>query len=275
MQEPTPLGHVPNMTNEAYHAAPGISKSHLDAIANQSPMHYWAQYIDPNRVHEMTEAMSIGQAAHYAILEPDLLLSKVACIPDVDGRTKEGKAIKAAFALEHAGKLALKYNDYQGVLGLRDACMKNATTSGLLARGQSEQTFFATDPETGALIKCRTDYIHDDMSMIIDVKSAEDASPWGFGKAAGNYRYDVQAPWYTDVVALATGVRPQHFVWVAFEKVHPYAIGVYYAAPEQIERARAAARADLVRILHYRKENVWPDYSQEIRQLQLPAWVKR
>lgn len=275
MSESLLMGHVQGLTNDQYHDADGISKSHLDAIANQSALHYWAKYIDPDRVRERTEAMDIGQAAHFAILEPDLLATKVACQPDLDARTKEGKALRAQFQLENAGKLILKHEAYQGVIGLRDACMRNETTSGLLTRGKSEQSYFAKDPDTGALIKCRTDWIYDNGEMIIDVKSAEDASPFGFGRAAGNYRYDLQAPWYMDVVHLATGVKPKNFVWIAFEKAPPFAIGVYYAAPEQIEAARTAARNDLVRILNHRKLNSWPDYSQEIRQLQLPAWVKR
>jgi hypothetical protein len=39
----------PPMNNTDYHAHPAISKSHLDQVA-KSPLHYWARYLDPNRV---------------------------------------------------------------------------------------------------------------------------------------------------------------------------------------------------------------------------------
>jgi hypothetical protein len=268
------IGHMPHLTNEEYHAAPGVSKSKLDAIANRSPLHYWAEYEDPNRVRETTKALDAGQAIHTAILEPDMLLERVACEPECDRRTKVGKEIAAAFELENAGKIILKNEVYQTVLALRDACYRHPVASGLLALGKAEQSYFATDAETGELVKCRADYIHDDGSMIVDVKSAVDASPWGFGKAAASYRYPVQASWYMDVIAAATGRRPQHFVFLAFEKEYPYAIGVYYAAADVIERARETARRDFLKILHHKRTDTWPDYGTDVLQLQLPAWYR-
>jgi exodeoxyribonuclease VIII len=269
------IGHMPHLTNEEYHAAPGISKSMLDDIANKSPLHFWAAHEDPNRVREEKDCYDVGQAVHTAILEPDMLLQRIACEPEVDRRTKVGKETAAAFELENAGKIILKNEVYAGVISIRDSCAKHPVASGLLSRGKAEQSYFAIDEETGELIKCRPDYLYDDGSMIIDVKSSADASPWGFGKAAANFRYDVQAPWYMDIVGLVTGEHPEHFVWIAFEKDPPYAIGVYYATPEQIERARITARRDLLKILHHKRAGTWPDYAVEIRELQLPAWAKR
>lgn len=271
----THLGLKPSLTNDEYHAAPGVSKSQLDAIANKSPLHYWAEYQDPNRVRKRTDALDMGQAIHTAILEPDLVDTKIAGMPKLDRRKTEDKKTAAAFELEHVGKIILDEADYIAILAVRDACHRHPVASGLLARGKAEQSYFATDAETGEIIKARVDYIHEDGNMIVDVKSAEDASPYGFGRAAANFRYDVQSAWYPDVVAAVTGHKPQHFVWVAFEKKHPYAIGVYYATPEQTERARLAARRDFLKILHYKRLNVWPDYADEIRQLQLPGWVQR
>lgn len=269
------IGHMPHLTNEEYHAAPGISKSMLDAIAGRSPLHYWAEYEDPARVKEEKECYDVGQAIHTALIEPDMLLQRIACEPECDRRTKIGKEIAAAFELENAGKLILKNDVYQSVVAIRDSFNRHPIASGLLSRGKGEQSYFAIDPETGELIKCRVDYMLDDRSMIIDVKSAVDASPWGFGKAAGSYRYDIQASWYPDVVELVEGHRPQNFVWVAVEKEAPYAVGVYYATPEQVDRARITARQNFNAILHHKRSGLWPDYADEIRQLQLPAWVKR
>jgi len=269
------LGHVPGLSNDEYHDAPGTSKTMLDEIAFASPLHFWAKRIDPNRVREERAIYDIGNAVHCAILEPDLLLEKVAAAPECDRRTKAGKEIAAAFELENAGKLQLRHENFQMVLAVRDAAYRHPVASGLLSRGHAEQSYFAPDPETGALLKCRTDYIYDDASMIVDVKSAVDASPYGFGKAAANYRYDLQAAWYPDVVELATGERPAHFVWIAMEKEPPYAIGVYVATEDQVKRARAICRRDLLNILEHERTGLWPDYGETPQELQLPAWAKR
>jgi exodeoxyribonuclease VIII len=266
------LGVLNDLSSDEYHAAPGTSKSMLDEIAAASPMHYYARRLDPNRTPESTDAFDVGTAAHLAILQPDLLARHVACMPECDRRTKEGKAIAARFELENAGKLNLKHDAYQTVLALRDAVLKHPVASGLLSRGKAEHSYFANDPETGELLKARCDYIYDDASMIIDVKSAADASPAGFGKAAALYRYSVQAAWYPDVVELVTGYRPPHFVWIAIEKLPPYAIGVYVATAEQVRRARAVARRDLLSIMEHKRTNQWPDYGAQVQELQLPAW---
>jgi exodeoxyribonuclease VIII len=266
------LGHMPELTNDEYHDAPGTSKTMLDEIAAASPLHFWAKRKDPNRVREDKKAWDLGNAIHTAILEPDLLLTHVAQAPVCDRRTKEGKAIAAQFELEHAGKLQLKHDEYEMVLGVRDAAHRHPVASGLLSRGKAEQSYFANDPETGALLKCRCDYIYDDGGMIVDVKSAVDASPSGFGRAAANFRYSIQSAWYPDVVALVTGVRAEHFIWIAMEKQHPYAIGVYFATNDQVSQARGVARRDLLMILEHERTNLWPDWGAEPQQLQLPAW---
>jgi exodeoxyribonuclease VIII len=269
------LGHVPDLSNDEYHDALGTSKTMLDEIAAASPLHFWAKRLDPNRVREQRDVWDVGNAIHTAILEPDLLLDRVAGAPECDRRTKEGKAIAAAFELENAGKVQLKHDTFQMVLAVRDAAYRHPVASGLLSRGRAEQSYFAPDPETGALLKCRCDYIYDDASMIIDVKSAVDASPTGFGRAAANFRYDLQAAWYPDVVELATGARPAHFVWIAMEKDFPFAIGVYVATEDQVKRARAVCRRDLLNILEHERTQLWPDYGETPQELQLPAWAKR
>jgi len=267
------LGHVPGISNADYHDAPGTSKTMLDEIAAASPLHFWAKRLDPNRVREERSVWDVGNAIHTAILEPDTLTERVAGAPECDRRTKEGKAIAAAFELENAGKLQLKHDTFRMVLAVRDAVSRHPVASGLLSRGKAEQAYFANDPETGALIKCKCDYLYDDFSMIVDIKSAVDASPDGFGRAAANFRYDLESSWYPDVVELVTGARPEHFVWIAVEKDWPFAIGVYVATEDQVKRARPICRRDLATILEHQRSNYWPDYG--VQELRLPAWARR
>jgi len=263
-------------SNDEYHSAPGISKSHLDCIAGKSPMHYWSKYLDPNREPEQsTPAQVLGTAIHSIVLEPDLFKTGYVANPGIERRSNAGKAEFAAFQAEHNGKIILSDEDYQTCLQIRDAVHRHPVAAGLLKGGKAEQTFFALEPDTGELIKCRYDYLHDGGGMAIDVKSTEDASPIGFGKSAANYRYDLQPPWYFDVLDILYGEIPKYWAFVAIEKIKPYAIGIYYATPEDIERARIVARRDFMRIVELKKANVWNDYGTEILPLTMPAWVKR
>jgi exodeoxyribonuclease VIII len=269
-------GRIAGMKNEDYHAAPGISKSHLDEIAGRSPMHYWAKYVDPNREPEVqTPALALGQAIHSAILEPDLFSSKFVVGLDLARRSNADKAAHAAFAFENKDKTIVDADDYEVCLKIRDVVHNHPIASGLLQGGSAEDAFFADDPETGALIKCKTDYLSGDGEMVIDVKSTIDASPFGFGKQAGNFRYDIAPAWYMDVIDKAIGARPKNFVFLAFEKEAPWAMGIYYVSEEQIDAARRVARQDFKRILRAKAENDFPDYGNEVLPLSLPGWIKR
>lgn len=105
----THLGVYPEMSNEDYHSSPGISKSGLDLVS-KCPALYKARYIDGVDQDE-TPAMRIGSAAHAMILQPDEFPRLFAVRPQVDGRTKEGKAIITRFAAEHQDKTVLTQDE--------------------------------------------------------------------------------------------------------------------------------------------------------------------
>jgi exodeoxyribonuclease VIII len=80
-----------DMPAEKYHAVDALSKSMMTKIL-KSPAHYKAA-LDEHQ--EPSKAMQLGTAIHTAVLEPHLYSQVVAVIPpDIDGRTKEGKAWK-------------------------------------------------------------------------------------------------------------------------------------------------------------------------------------
>ena len=270
--QPHPTGLV-DCTNEQYHRSPGVSKSHLDAISGASPLHYWHKYINPERERtEPTAAMVLGSAIHSIVLEPDLFPAEYVANPGIDRRSNAGKAEYAAFQAEHKGKIILDPEDFATCLAIRDAVYRHPVAAGLLTGGKAEQSFYAYDSETGELIKCRTDYLHDSGAMIVDLKSTDDASPDGFAKSAANFRYPVQTAWYHDVMDGAFGEHPEHWVFMAVEKKPPYAIGLYFAQREDVQRARLAARRDFMRIVEHRRSGQWPDYAAEALPLTLPAW---
>lgn len=269
---PHPLGLV-ECTNDEYHAGPGISKSHLDTIHGASPKHYWQRYLNPDRIREeKTPALLLGSAIHAVILQPDLFTAEYVPNPGIERRSNAGKAELASFISENAGKVILSDDDYQKCLAIRDVVHKHPVVSNLLRGGVSEQAVYAIDPETGELIKCQIDYMVG--SLILDVKTTEDASPAGFGKSSANYRYPHQTAWYWDVLDAAFGEHPEYWAFLAIEKNPPYAMGLYYPDPQQIALARTANCRDFLRIVEHKRSGQWPDYATEALPLQLPGWWK-
>lgn len=264
------------LDNAEYHRHSAVSKSHLDLVA-RSPLHYWARYVDPNRVEpEPTPAMLLGTAVHTHILEPDEWAARYVAGPEaLDRRTKAGKEAWAAFEADAAGRTVISRNDADLVLAMGRAVRNHPAASMLLQLlGAAETTWMWHDAATGLQCKCRPDWLTTDVSLIVDLKTTEDASPAGFRKSIANFRYHVQAAWYLDGVERATGRRPEQFLFICVEKRAPYACAVYAADAEMIDAGAKQARLDLDTLAVCKAADAWPGYSDQIEPISLPAWMR-
>ena len=143
----------------------------------------------------------------------------------------------------------------------------------LSAAGKPEQSYFWVDGETGLGCKCRPDYMLDDGSTIVDLKTTVDASYRGFLKSISNFRYHVQAGWYMNGLEQATEARPDRFISIAVEKTAPYGIGVYEADLYMTVNGYDQARIDLQKIAKWKEEERYPNYCTDIQQISLPSWM--
>jgi len=258
------------LTNAEYHAHEAISKSKLDA-ARKSGKHLQDMLYGPPR--ESTAAFDLGTVLHASALpgeNPDEIAVRM---PDgMKKTTKDG----IAFKKEHQGKIILSPADAylidQMMLSLREHPFSASLVNGDL-KGKAEQSFFCTDRETGLAIKSRPDYILDDHSLILDLKTTRDASPRGFQRSVAEFRYFVQASHYLDVVEGATGRRPEAFLFVAVEKTRPFSTAVYMADQAMIDLGKQHAREDLNNIAKWMSEDHYPGYSEQVEEISLPKWM--
>ena len=260
------------LTNAEYHAHEAISKSDLDA-ARKSGIHLLDKKEGPPRAS--TPVFDFGTAFHAAVL-PGEDFSQTAVRMPKEITSKATKAGKE-FAKEHEGKIILNHSDSYALDQMMLSVSQHPAASGLLngdLKGKSEQSFFCTDTgDTELELKCRPDFMLDDGSLIIDVKTTTDASPSGFKKSLANFRYYVQAAWYLHVVEKATGRRPEAFIFVAVEKQRPFATGVYVADEECIRIGMEQAREDLLNIAKWKNTGVYPGYSSQAEMISLPKWM--
>lgn len=264
------------MENADYHRHSAVSKSHLDQIA-KSPLHYWARYLDPNRVTpEPTPAMAIGSAVHTHVLELDQWDARYVTAPEgINRRTNAGKAEWEAFEVASTGRTVLAKADAELVMRMGHSVFAHPAAAMLLAMpGKAETTHMWTDQATGLRCKCRPDWLTDDGSLIVDLKTTEDASPMGFRKSIANWRYHVQASWYLDGLEHATGKRPDQFIFICVEKKPPFACAVYAADVEMIQIGAEAAARDLDVLATCKVANAWPGYSDQVEMISLPPWMR-
>lgn len=182
-QQEIHLHGLVDLTNEQYHAAPGLSATKLHAIA-VSPLNFWDKYENPEREpEEYKHCFAVGDGTHKLVLEPGTFEQKYAvgfdksAYPDaldlvadlkkmcterglmvsgtkgelVDRLVADGfppERIMLTLMREHektmAGRIPIPAVDYRDMLGMLRAIERHHTAPGLIRGARVEQSFFVT-----------------------------------------------------------------------------------------------------------------------------------
>lgn len=214
---------------DVYHSWPYASGSGLKLMAKS------AAKLDHHRKHpeedDITDAMAMGSATHTAVLEPDEFDRMYAVAPEGDKRTKvvkEAWKVAEAEAAE-SGRALLRVKEYDLCRTLRDRIWNDELAGPMLSgRGRNEVSVVWQDEATGLMCKARIDRLCDWMGFTchIDLKTTQDASPWGYPYECRKYKYHWSAAFYLkgcEVIHSAT----RRFLHIAIEKEPPYDLGVY------------------------------------------------
>ena len=265
-----PVEIVDTLSNEDYHKDKAIGKSGLDKI-HRSMNHFLLP--QPTKA---SAALVLGSALHTSFLEPekfDLLFIKE---EKHDGRTKEGKKNKKEFEDKAKNKTILTENQWESVKEMHNALSQDKRGQNLFQDGKPEVSLFWD--ELDIRCKARPDWVIGNGRILIDIKTTQDASPdpkTGFPKAIFNYRYHVQAAWYTRAATVCYGEKPESFVFVAVESSEPFNVGVYTLGMASREEGWQLATADLRKYkdwLNAPPEEKHQGYSEEILELEIPPW---
>ena len=262
------------MTEKEYREHPAISRSELWKI-RESPEIF--KYYKENP-EEPTPALIFGQAFHKLALQPESFGDEFAVMPQIDRRTKEGKAIWVEFCEQSEGKTVITEDDYAKATDMIDSLYKAPFVKKLLS-GEKEKEFFWADDLTGEACKCRADCVSElnKVNIIVDLKSALNADNEHFTKDSINYGYDFQAAMYTEGVEKCTG-KSYSFVFIVVEKNPPYAVNIFQADELFVKRGKDIFR-ELIGIYHDCKTSGdWYGYLGKykvINSLSLPAWLAK
>lgn len=256
------------MTETEYRQHPAISRSDLWYIHESPEKFRWHM----DHPEPPTAALLFGQVVHKLVLQPDDFDSEFAVMPDVDGRTVEGKAARAAFFTDSVGKTVIDANTYSTAKDMA-AVLHKAPFVDRLLRGDREKPYFWTDELTGEQCKCRVDCITQvgEKLIVVDYKTAADASGDAFMRDAVRYGYTLQAGMYLE------GTQADSFVFIVQEKKPPYSVNILEADAAFIQKGRDLFR-ELIGIYHHCKETgEWYGYLgayNMINSLSLPVWMK-
>lgn len=275
-------GLYASLDGSLYHADPAVGSSCLK-VFKRSPLHYWTQCADPNRViPESTPAQKIGTAYHVALFEPAEFARRYVIVPsDIDRRTKAGK--EAYADLVATGREPIAAEAAAGVLAMAAVVRKHPMGKTLLGTSNPwlREASIVVEYFRGLRCKIRPDFciLPCDAfpnGLIVDGKSCEDAREDAFGRSVWRYEYGFQAAYYVDIWRRhfkTAGLPP--FIWLAQEKDPPYAPAFYSASREVIAHGRSEYDPLLERLQACRDANEWPGYSTGISELILPAWAEK
>lgn len=271
-----------DMPNEQYHRNIAAGSSGLKLL-DQSPRHYWQQYINPDREHddESTPAQKLGKATHTAILEPAAFDDRYTVMPDdLDRRTNAGKQVWAEIL--ESGKEPLKQSQWDQIVGMSTAVHAHPVMKTIMGCNPLfETSMFWLDADTGAPCKIRPDLCIMPCKafpngLIVDVKTTGDASPAEFGRMAWNWDMHLQSALYTDGFQTIVGTdQPPPFLWLAVEKEAPFACAFYRAPPDLLDYGAGEVARLLDIFMQCMTADWWPAYETTIQDLQLPTWALR
>ncbi|MJS76102.1 exonuclease VIII, partial [Salmonella enterica subsp. enterica] len=279
--EPEPQSHVPDdiqpgiyfgVTNEAYHAGPGVSKSQLDDIAVCPAFYQWRKSAPVDT--EKTKALDMGTALHCRLLEPDEFKKRFIIAPEFNRRTTAGKEEEKAFfeSCENSGKTVMTSEEGRKLELMYGSVMAHPGCRALLeAEGKTESSIYWTDTETGELCRIRPDKFLTNSPLILDVKKVADMSR--FARHVEEFRYHVQAAMYCEGWKAYSGETPRFAFLAVSESIDcgKYPVHLYILEDEHHDIGYSLFRRDLNTYHECKSSNKW-GWGFEI--IERPYWAR-
>jgi hypothetical protein len=224
--------------------------------------------------HVSTKAMDLGTVVH------GLGLGTGQEIAVVQADSWRGKAAQnERDEAEALGMVPMLAKDHAEAKAIAGALLAHPTAGALLDGIDAEVSMFAVDPEFGIWLRGRADAMTLAYSMptVVDVKTTKDASPAGFAKSVADFGYHRQDPWYRQLWAEILGCDPDEidFVFAVVETEPPYLVATYRVDAAAVDVGREQNRIAREVYADCTESGIWPGYSEEIEDLELPYYKRR
>jgi hypothetical protein len=259
-----------DLSASKYHAIKALSAGMIWTMDSECPLKAWLD----SPWNESLEAESathfdIGTAAHLAILEPDKFAERTVCHEFPTYQSNAAKVIR--YEARAAGKVPLKPEETELVLAIRDAVKRDLMTRDMFRKGDAEISL--TWEWGGLACKCRPDFLAEDFSYVLDLKTANTVNPGAIGRKAQIEGWFVRAAWYLAGIKEVTGVMPKEYRFVTIEKGKTPLVMVYQHDIGDLFKGEQIIRRSLNRAKECFAVNKWPSYGDGIMTIKLPTWA--
>jgi exodeoxyribonuclease VIII len=266
----------------------------------ECPSIYEWEYIKKRK--KTTAAMELGTAIHEAILEPELFASKYTFHPSniPDYSADELKAIAKELGLKTSGTKAdlaksikevqpefdcQSLFDPQGKIVLTEEkslmiqtivenVKKTLMFSKIIEPATKEQLCYFTDDDTGVVVSFKTDAVLlDRLAIVLDVKTAGDASKRKFERDHKDMGRDIQAALYCQGIEKVFNRKVDHFCWLVVETSAPYRVYEYVPNIAMIENGLARSKRLLAEFKERYLANDWSKREHGLIETTMPHWA--
>lgn len=269
------------LSSHFYHSvSSGWSSSFLKQMHEVSPA---KAIYDRRNPKKPTDSMRLGTAVHSLVMEPDKFYEDNIIIDSA-----YWKAVQEAMD-SHPEKNVITVEQQQQAEKMAANVLSHPYLKLLFSDGIAESSIYqwyngvAHDDFTQyrEMIKCRPDFIPRGYPILIDLKTARDASYSGFAEACVKFYYHLSAAMYQFLANGCTqlldyqGVAAfTNFIFVVVESQPPYQCAWYELSPDDTQFGLTLFERAMYKI-HRAKQDKWPPYNVERQFLELPAYSRR
>lgn len=269
-------GFVTGIPNSDYHGlGKYFSSTQLKYLYSKSPFHFKAKYIDKKLERDRpTAAMILGSSVHSLVLTPSIFDTEFFVMPKADGRTKEGKELKAKAEIEAASRIVIDEELYKEAQDISNQAIYKFHHH--LEKSEREVSFFWKCSFSGIMFKGRFDAFQD--GDLLELKTTNDASLKGFARNAYNMNYDLSLSHYSKGME-QLGLKPKRQIFLAVETEKPYAAQAYLAGDSFITTGHNKWLDAVSKLEVGLTSDVWVGYVDEeieaLPALESPHWAQK
>lgn len=225
-----------NQTNAEYHEHPALGSTTIKEWSLKSPAHamYGERTINSYIAAE-------GTAAHFVFEgKPEMVLC--------GGETRRGSAwTELEKQASNIGGVALPVKAYNHAMAAGNSARNHCIAHNIsFNEVWTEPSIYTTHKPTGIEVKTRPDYYNPKTGDLLDLKTTQSAKPSDFLRQFYNLGYDIQCAAYS-LFCEAAGLKvSDRFIFVAVEKLPPYAAQIFVVEQDVLD----AAKTRVEQILH-------------------------
>jgi len=268
------------MRTNDYENDSAVSQSQLKTL-EESPRKFEAFYVTKTLSIPTTDAMEFGTLVHSMTLQPAVVESEIAVIPDsalTSNGQRRGK-VWDAFCKATEGKLRVFQEDYDRALVIAKKVRSHPFYEFIFPRiNYTEVPIRWTDPVEPVQCKGIPDLVADE--WIVDLKTTRSLTGFLQGrdelvsKTIADFGYHLQAAFYLRGASLHYGDPKTRFAFLVVETEEPYRVYAMELRSEAIERGEVKMEKLLSEYVRRMQTNDWSeDGEKSLLQVGIPAWA--